>query len=51
MKCPRCGREINLKKYQVYQCPCGRKLMLIEINKVKYIEDVTPEKEVKHERN
>lgn len=46
MKCPNCRREIGQpKKYQVIDCQCGRRLMVIEIDKVKSIEDVTPDKE------
>ncbi|MDR7870339.1 MAG: hypothetical protein RIN55_05735 [Tissierellaceae bacterium] len=45
MNCPNCYREVTTKKYAIFQCICGRTLMLIEINKVKQILDVTPEKE------
>lgn len=44
MKCPNCSREISTKKYAIHRCICGRILMLIEINKVKQIVDVTPDK-------
>lgn len=34
MKCPNCKREVQrLKKYQIYDCLCGIKLMCIEISK------------------
>ena len=46
MKCPKCYEEIGEpKKYEIINCQCGRKLMIIEINKTKSIEDVTPDKE------
>lgn len=45
MKCPNCSRAIATKKYAIFTCACGNTLMLIEINKVKEIVDVTPEKE------
>lgn len=35
MICPTCKRElkVKLKKYQMCNCKCGAKLMLIETNK------------------
>lgn len=38
MICPECKNKIGqLKKYQIYECRCGAKLMCIEINKRKEI--------------
>lgn len=45
MKCPSCGRAINAKKYEVVNCSCGKKLIIIEINKIKQVVDVTPKEE------
>lgn len=47
MICPNCKRKIVTKKYAIFKCICGRTLMLIEINKVKEIVDITPDKEEK----
>ena len=42
MKCLNCKIEIgNPKKHQVTNCRCGTKLMLIEINKVKILVDLS----------
>lgn len=38
MICPKCKVKVHLKKYQVYDCRCGSRLMLIEINKKQTIE-------------
>lgn len=43
MKCPNCSREIDIKKYSLYDCECGSKLLAIQINKQIIIQDVTPE--------
>ena len=41
MKCLNCQIEIGSpKKYEVTNCRCGAKLMLIEINKVKTLVDL-----------
>lgn len=45
MQCPNCSREIIVAKYKIVNCKCGRTLMLAEINKVKQLIDVTPNKE------
>lgn len=45
MNCPNCNREITTKKYALYKCFCGKTLMMIEINKVKEIVDVTPKED------
>ncbi len=46
MKCPYCNEEVGQpKKYEVVNCKCRRKLMLIEINKVKELVDVTLEED------
>lgn len=45
MICPKCGRTIITTKYAILKCVCGRTLMLIEINKVKQVVDVTPDEE------
>lgn len=48
MKCPYCKQEVGQpKKYQIIDCKCGRRLIVIEINKVKELVDVTPDKEEK----
>lgn len=44
MICPNCKREIIIAKYKIVNCKCGRTLMLAEINKVKQLIDVTPDK-------
>ena len=43
MKCPNCYRNIISSKYAMVKCVCGRVLMIIEINKIKQIMDVTKE--------
>ena len=48
MNCPNCKREVVSKKNAIFNCVCGRTLMIIEINKVKQIVDVTPDKEEKY---
>ena len=41
MKCSNCKSEVGQpKKYNVINCKCGTKLMLIEINKVKQLVEV-----------
>lgn len=40
MNCPSCGKEINIKKYEVIDCSCGAKIMAIEINKKITLEKV-----------
>lgn len=50
MKCPNCKRQVTIKKYAIFKCICGRTLMLIELNKVKQIVDLTPDKEDKNVR-
>lgn len=45
MFCPNCKKEIGPKKYAIFNCICGKTLMLIEINKIKQIIDVTQDKE------
>ena len=47
MNCPNCKRPVTTKKYEMFKCICGRVLMMIEVNKVKQITDVTPDKEAK----
>lgn len=45
MKCINCEVEIgDPKKYQIIDCKCGSKLMLIEINKVKQLIDLSKSK-------
>lgn len=45
MNCPKCGIELGqLKKYQIVDCSCGEKLMLIEINKKKELIKLEEEK-------
>lgn len=45
MKCINCKEEIgNPKKYQVVECKCGAKLMLIEIKKTKQLTDLSENK-------
>lgn len=43
MNCPNCKREIDEKKNKIVNCSCGNKLIIVEINKVKQIIDVTKE--------
>ncbi len=48
MKCLKCQNEIgNPKKHQIVQCKCGAKLMLIEMNKIKQLVDLSKNKEEK----
>jgi len=44
MNCPNCNRKVEGKKNQIINCLCGKKLMIIEINKVKEVVDITPNK-------
>lgn len=44
MKCPKCNREINIKKNKLYSCQCGSKLLAVEINKKLVIEDLSKDK-------
>lgn len=42
MRCVNCKTEIgNPKKHKIIDCRCGSKLMLIEINKVKQLVDLS----------
>ena len=41
--CPGCRRAIQGKKNKLVYCQCGKALMIIEINKIKQIVDVTKE--------
>ncbi|WMM26696.1 hypothetical protein RBU61_08455 [Tissierella sp. MB52-C2] len=41
MNCPKCGREIEIKKNKLYNCQCGAKLLAVEINKKLIIEDLS----------
>lgn len=50
MHCPSCYRDVTTKKYAIFNCQCGKVLMLVEINKIKQVMDVTPNKEEKHGR-
>lgn len=44
MKCPKCYREIGQpKKYEITECKCGAKLMLVEINKKKELVNLKEE--------
>jgi len=45
MKCPKCEREVDIRKYALFNCQCGCTLMVVEINKVKQVVDVTKEEE------
>ena len=47
MNCPNCKREVVSKKNAIFKCVCGRTLIIVEINKIKQIVDVTPDKEEK----
>lgn len=47
MNCPNCNKKVDSKKNAIFKCVCGKTLMLVEINKVKQIVDVTKDKEVK----
>lgn len=44
MKCPNCGRTVTTGKYELFYCPCGKVLMVIEVNKTKMVMDHTPKK-------
>lgn len=44
MICPNCSREVLIAKYKIVNCKCKRTLMLVEINKVKQLIDVTQNK-------
>ena len=44
MRCPKCGREIKIKKNQFIDCKCGAKLMAVEINKKLIVENLKEEK-------
>lgn len=44
MKCKNCKQEIGQpKKYEVINCKCGARLMLVEIRKVKQLVEVGKE--------
>lgn len=43
--CPKCYKEINIKKYRLFTCTCGAKLLAIKINKETIVQDVTPEED------
>ncbi|MBC8589360.1 hypothetical protein [Paratissierella segnis] len=43
MNCPNCKREVVSKKNAIFKCVCGRTLIIVEINKIKQIVDVTKE--------
>ena len=30
--CPKCGREVRLRKNQFFKCPCGAQLTGLELN-------------------
>lgn len=47
MFCPNCNIKVDSQKYAMFKCMCGKTLMMVEINKVKQIVDVTPDKEDK----
>lgn len=33
MKCPKCDKQVNIKKNQLYECQCGARLLTVEIKK------------------
>jgi len=41
MKCPKCSKDIQVKKNQLYNCQCGAKLLAVEINKKLVLEDLS----------
>lgn len=45
MNCPKCGTEVDIKKYKLLDCQCGAKLLVVQVAKKLIIEDVTPELE------
>lgn len=44
-KCPNCNAEITTRKYEIFNCNCGKKLMKIKSDKKEMVVDVTPNKE------
>lgn len=47
-KCPNCKQKIMLGKEKLIDCPnCSKKLLLVTINKVEQLFDVTPREDLK----
>jgi hypothetical protein len=44
VQCPKCKRDINIKKNQVIDCKCRAKLQAVEIKKKLIIIDVRNDK-------
>ncbi|CAK7025415.1 hypothetical protein [Tissierella sp.] len=40
MKCPKCGRDVNIKKNNLFNCRCGAVLIAVEIYKKLVVADV-----------
>ena len=43
MRCPECGREVEIKKNRVMNCQCGAKLMAVKINNKLIVENLKEE--------
>ncbi|MEW9124869.1 MAG: hypothetical protein AB2421_19310 [Thermotaleaceae bacterium] len=43
MKCPKCGKQIKIKKHQLLDCICGARILAVEINKKLIVEDLKKE--------
>lgn len=46
MNCPKCNREITIKKYALQTCRCGAQLLIAIVNGKEELHDVTPKEDI-----